>query len=89
MCKCRMGRCRTDRPPTPLRVLEFSETLELKHRQNTPDGDNQNNERRLGMNEQIRNLCIATYYNLYGVMPTPSELAEMMGENEPPHRQAA
>ena len=41
------------------------------------------------MNEQIRNLCIATYYNLHGVMPTPSELAEMMGENVPPHRQAA
>ena len=40
------------------------------------------------MNEQIRNLCIATYYNLYGVMPTPSELAEMTGEDDP-HQQAA
>ena len=32
------------------------------------------------MNEQIKNLCIATFYNLYGVMPTPAELAEMIGD---------
>jgi hypothetical protein len=34
------------------------------------------------MNEQIRTLCIATYYNLHGVMPTPSELAEMIGDED-------
>lgn len=33
--------------------------------------------------EQIRNLCIQTYFKLYGVMPTPSQLAEMLGEEEP------
>lgn len=32
--------------------------------------------------EQIRNLCIQTYFNLYGVMPTPSELAEMLGDED-------
>lgn len=32
--------------------------------------------------EQIKNLCIATFYNLHGVMPTPSELAEMIGDDD-------
>ncbi len=26
------------------------------------------------------NLCIQTYYNLYGVMPDTKELTEMLGE---------
>lgn len=30
--------------------------------------------------EQIRKLCIQTYFNLYGVMPSLSELAEMLGK---------
>ena len=34
--------------------------------------------------EQIRNLCIQTYFNLYGVMPTPSELNEMLGDEDSP-----
>ena len=29
--------------------------------------------------EQITNLCIQTYFNLYGVMPGAQELAEMLG----------
>lgn len=33
--------------------------------------------------EQIMNLCIQTYYNLYGVMPDAQELAEMIGEDMP------
>jgi hypothetical protein len=44
------------------------------------------NERRVSamMNtykDQITNLCIQTYYNLYGVMPDAQELAEMIGED--------
>ena len=31
--------------------------------------------------DQITNLCIQTYYNLYGVMPDAQELAEMIGED--------
>ena len=34
--------------------------------------------------EQIMNLCIQTYYNLYGVMPDAQELAEMIGEDVAP-----
>ena len=33
--------------------------------------------------EQIMNLCIQTYHNLYGVMPDAQELAEMIGEDMP------
>ena len=32
--------------------------------------------------EQITNLCIQTYYNLYGVMPDAQELAEMPGSDK-------
>ena len=50
--------------------------------------------------EQIMNLCIQTYYNLYGVMPDANlygvmpdaqELAEMIGEDVAPldEKQAA
>ena len=38
-------------------------------------------QRRPGMKDQITNLCIQTYYNLYGVMPDAQELAEMIGED--------
>ena len=38
-------------------------------------------QRRPGMKEQIKNLCIQTYYNLYGVMPGAQELAEMIEED--------
>jgi hypothetical protein len=54
------------------------------------------NERRVSamMNtykDQITNLCIQTYYNLYGVMPDAQELAEMIGEAVAPldEKQAA
>jgi hypothetical protein len=54
------------------------------------------NERRVSamMNtykDQITNLCIQTYYNLYGVMPDAQELAEMIGEDVAPldEKQAA
>ena len=41
--------------------------------------------------EQIMNLCIQTYYNLYGVMPDAQELTEMIGEAVAPldEKQAA
>ena len=41
--------------------------------------------------DQITNLCIQTYYNLYGVMPDAQELAEMIGEAVAPldEKQAA
>ena len=32
--------------------------------------------------EQITNLCIQTYYNLYGVMPDAQELADMIGDDD-------
>ena len=35
--------------------------------------------------DQITNLCIQTYYNLYGVMPDAQELAEMIGEGNENH----
>ena len=38
--------------------------------------------------EQIKKLCIQTYFNLYGVMPTPSELAEMLGDEDAPQQAA-
>ena len=43
------------------------------------------------LREQITNLCIQTYYNLYGVMPDAQELAEMIGEDVAPldEKQAA
>ena len=31
--------------------------------------------------DQITNLCIQTYYNLYGVIPDAQELAEMIEED--------
>ena len=41
--------------------------------------------------DQITNLCIQTYYNLYGFMPDAQELAEMIGEAVAPldEKQAA
>ena len=41
--------------------------------------------------DQITNLCIQTYYYLYGVMPDAQELAEMIGEAVAPldEKQAA
>ena len=41
--------------------------------------------------DQITNLCIQTYYNLYGVMLDAHTLAEMIGEDVAPldEKQAA
>ena len=39
--------------------------------------------------DQITNLCIQTYYNLYGVMPDAQELAEMIDEDMPTHEKQA